>query len=429
MLDTQEVDSKTGYSNMDHQKQVIREFDIEAVRKDFPILDQEVNGHPLVYLDNAATTQKPRAVIDAISDYYCTYNSNVHRGAHSLSDRATQVFEEARQTVAKFIGSPSAKTIVWTRGTTEGINTVASTWGMANIKVGDTILVPELEHHSDIVPWQMVAKAKGAQVLPIPVLENGEIDLDAYESLLDNKVKLVAVNHVSNALGTINPVKKITELAHRAGAKVLVDGAQSVAHFPIDVTDVGCDFFVFSAHKLYGPTGIGVLWGKEELLNDMPPYQFGGEMIERVSFDGTTFNQLPYKFEAGTPNIAGAIGLAAAIDYVESFDRSVVAKHEASILEYAFECADQVSGLKRIGRAKDITGVLSFVIEGSHPSDIGVLLDQQGVAVRTGHHCAQPLMERFKIPGTARASFAMYNTRQDVNRLFEALEKVLQFLV
>lgn len=414
---------------LDHQKQLIREFDITSVRNDFPILDQEVNGHPLVYLDNAATTQKPRAVIDAITDYYCTYNSNVHRGAHSLSDRATQVFEESRHTVAKFIGSLSAKSIIWTRGTTEGINTVASTWGMANIKIGDTILVPELEHHSDIVPWQMLAKAKGAQVRPIPVNEMGEIDLEAYEALLDERVKLVAVNHVSNALGTINPVKAITKLAHKVGAKVLVDGAQSVAHFPVNVSEIGCDFFVFSAHKLYGPTGIGVLWGKEDLLNEMPPYQFGGEMIERVSFEGTTFNQLPYKFEAGTPNIAGAIGLAAAINYLESFDRSAVAKHEDAILRYAFECAEQVQGLKRIGRAKDITGVLSFVIEGSHPSDIGVLLDQQGVAVRTGHHCAQPLMERFSIPGTVRASFAMYNTRQDVNRLFEALEKVLQFLV
>lgn len=413
----------------DETAKVVRIFDVEAVRLDFPILDQEVNGHPLVYLDNAATTQKPNVVIDAISDYYRTINSNVHRGAHSLSDRATQVFEAARSTVARFIGSPSADQIIWTRGTTEGINLVAATWGRAQINSGDVILVPELEHHSNIVPWQMLAAERGAVVQAIPVTDIGEIDLVAFARLLDQRVKLVVMNHVSNALGTINPVAQIVEQSHAVGAKVLVDGAQSVAHFPVDVLALKCDFFVFSAHKLYGPTGIGALWGKRELLEEMPPYHFGGEMIEQVSFRGTTFNRLPYKFEAGTPDISGAVGLAAAVDYVTSFDRAVVAAHEQSLLHYAIECASQIKGLRRIGESPTATGVLGFVVAGTHPADIGVLLDQQGVAVRTGHHCAQPLMERFAVPGTVRASFAMYNTRHEVNRLFEALDKVMQFLV
>lgn len=404
-------------------------YNVESVKADFPILAQEVNGHPLVYLDNAATTQKPNAVIDSITDYYRSYNSNVHRGAHSLSDLATQKFEEARSTLASFINSPSSDQIIWTRGTTEGINLVASTWGRVNIKEGDKIIVSEMEHHSNIVPWQMLTTERHAELVALPVSDIGEIDLDAFEMLLDKNVKLIALNQVSNALGTINPVKKIIELAHKFGAKVLIDGAQAVAHFPVDVQDLDCDFYVFSGHKLYGPTGIGVLWGREEILNEMPPYHFGGEMIEKVSFAGTTFNRLPYKFEAGTPDICGAISLAAAVDYVMSFDRAEVEKHENALLAYAIEKSAEIPGLRRIGESKTATGVLSFVVEGTHPADIGMLLDQQGIAVRTGHHCTQPLMDRFDLPGTVRASFAMYNTKQDVDRLFEALKKVLEFLV
>lgn len=406
-----------------------RQFDIASVREDFPILRQEVNGHPLVYLDNAATTQKPNAVIDEISNYYRSYNSNVHRGAHHLSDKATSHFEAARERISKFVNSPKASQVIWTRGTTEAVNLVASSWGRANISSGDTILVPELEHHSNIVPWQTLAIEKGAQVKPIPVSDIGEIDLAAFDALLDDSVKLVVVNHVSNALGTINPIKEIIERAHSVDAKVLVDGAQAVAHFEVDVQVLDCDFYAFSGHKLYGPTGIGVLWGKESLLEAMPPYHFGGEMIESVSFSGTTFNRLPYKFEAGTPDIAGAIGLAAAVDYLCSFDRALVQKHEQDVLTYAIDLLSDISGLKRVGESSNCTGVFSFVITGTHPSDVGMLLDQQGVAVRTGHHCAQPLMERLALPGTVRASFAMYTSRQDIDKLYEALTKVLQFLV
>ncbi len=403
-------------------------FDVDAVRKDFPILDQQVNGHPLVYLDNAATTQKPNAVIDAISDYYRGYNSNVHRGAHALSDKATQAFENARRTVAAFINSPTPEQLIWTRGTTESINLVAATWGRTNIQRGDRILVSALEHHSNIVPWQLVAQEKGAEVVPVPVTSQGDIDLDLLNALLDEQVKMIVVGHVSNALGTVNPVAKIVERAHKVGAKILVDGAQAVAHWPVDVQSLGCDFYAFSGHKLFGPTGIGVLWGREELLNAMPPYQGGGEMIETVSFAGTTFNVLPYKFEAGTPDIAGAIGLAAAIDYLNGLDRAAAAAHEEAVLNYAVEKGNQFSGLKRIGQANAVAGVFSFLLEGSHPADVGMLLDQQGVAVRTGHHCAQPLMELYGIPGTVRASFSIYNTLADVDRLFEALEKVKAML-
>lgn len=406
-----------------------REFNVEEVRREFPILHQEVNGHPLVYLDNAATTQKPQQVIDTITDYYSRYNSNVHRGAHYLSDLATQKFEEARKTIAKFINSPSSDTIIWTRGTTESINLVASTWAKVNVQSGDRILVPELEHHSNIVPWQVLAEQNNAELCPIPVNTLGEIDLDRFDALLNERTKLVAVNHVSNALGTINPVEQMIAKAHAVGAKVLVDGAQAVAHLDVDVQALGCDFYAFSGHKIYGPTGMGVLWGKESILNEMPPFHFGGEMIETVSFSGTTYNRLPYKYEAGTPNVCGAVALASAIDYVNAFDRSVVEDHEREVLAYAIEQANDFNGLVRIGKSANVTGVLSFIVEGSHPADIGMLLDQQGVAVRTGHHCAQPLMERFSIPGTVRASFSMYNTKDDVDRLFEALHKVMQFLV
>ena len=403
-------------------------FDVEKVRADFPVLQQQVNGHPLVYLDNAATTQKPQAVIDALVHYYTHDNSNVHRGAHTLSDRATAKFEAARQTVARFINAESSDLIVWTRGTTEGINIVSACWGADNLAPGDRVLVPVLEHHSNIVPWQMIAEKTGATVVPVPVDESGVIDMQAFESLLDARVKMVAVNHVSNALGTVNPVQEIIALSHAAGARVLIDGAQAIAHWPVDVQALDCDFYVFSGHKLFGPTGIGVLYGKRELLERMAPYQGGGEMIETVSFTGTTYNQLPYKFEAGTPDIAGAIGLAAAIDYLNNLDRTALAAHEDALLAYATEKAKAVPGLKIIGMAPSKVAVLGFVLEGTHPSDVGMLLDQQGIAVRTGHHCAQPLMQQYGIPGTVRASFSFYNTFEDVDRLFAALEKVRNML-
>jgi cysteine desulfurase/selenocysteine lyase len=398
-------------------------FDAQSVRADFPILAQEINGQPLVYLDNAATTQKPASVIDAIADYYRHDNANVHRGVHTLSDRATQRFEQARERVSAFINSPASHQVIWTSGTTEAINLVAYSWARGNLRPGDRILVSWLEHHSNIVPWQMAAAAAGAEVVPIPVTDLGEVDLDAFRNLLDERVRLVAVNHVSNALGTVNPVADITRLAQAAGALVLIDGAQAVAHWPVDVQALGCDFYTFSAHKLFGPTGVGVLWGREALLDAMPPFLGGGEMIETVSFAGTTFNHLPFKFEAGTPNIAGVIGLAAAIDYVEGLDRAAAADHEAALLARTVEQATAIEGLRRIGSPAHAAGIFSFVLEGTHPSDIGMLLDQQGVAVRTGHHCAQPLMERYGIPGTVRASYSIYNTEDDVRRLIEGIEK------
>lgn len=399
-------------------------FDVETVRADFPILSRQVNGHPLVYLDNAATTQKPRAMIDAISDYYSRYNSNVHRGAHALSDEATRAFEGARETVASFINSPTPAQIIWTRGTTESINLVAATWGRSQLKTGDRILVSSLEHHSNIVPWQLIAEQTGAELVAVDVNEIGEIDLEALREKLDSRVKLVSISHVSNALGTVNPVKQIVDMAHEVGALVMIDGAQAVAHAPVDVRALGCDFYAFSAHKVFGPTGIGVLWGRKELLDTMPPYQGGGEMIETVSFAGTTFNALPYKFEAGTPDIAGAIGLAASINYLQQLDRAAAAQHEASLLEYCWQRAQDFKGLQRVGKARQIAGVFSFLLENTHPSDVGMMLDQQGIAVRTGHHCAQPLMAHLGIPGTVRASFALYNTKEDVDKLFAGLEKV-----
>lgn len=404
-------------------------FDAERVRADFPILHQEVNGHPLVYLDNAATTQKPRAVIQALVDYYEQDNSNVHRGAHALADRATQKFEAARVKVAEFINAPEARQVIWTRGTTESINLVAASWGRANLQAGDRVLVSAMEHHSNIVPWQLVAAEKGASVEPIPVTSDGTLDLAALESMLDERVKLVACGHVSNALGTVNPVADVVRLAHSAGALVLIDGAQAVSHWPVDVQALDCDFYTFSAHKLFGPTGLGVLYGKRELLEAMPPYQGGGEMIETVSFAGTTFNQLPYKFEAGTPDIAGVIAFGAAIDYLNQLDRAGAAAHEQALLAYAEERARATSGIRLVGTSAHKTSVMSFLLEGAHPNDVGMLLDQQGVAVRTGNHCAQPIMEQFGIPGTVRASLAFYNTRADIDRLFEALEKVRQFLI
>jgi cysteine desulfurase/selenocysteine lyase len=402
---------------------------INDIRAQFPALHQEVNGKPLVYLDNGATTQKPQCVIDALSDYYRLNNSNVHRGAHTLSDRATQQFEDARKTLQAFLNAKKSEEVVWTRGTTESINLVAATWGRQNIKAGDEILVTGMEHHSNIVPWQMLCEQTGATLRPIPVKDNGDLDMDAFTSMLNEKVKLVGVVHVSNALGTINPVADIIKMSHDVGAKVLVDGAQAVAHWDVDVQALDVDFYAFSGHKLFGPTGIGVLYGKEELLNAMPPYQGGGEMIEHCSFDGTTYNVLPFKFEAGTPNIAGAIGLAAAVSYLNGIDRAALEQHENALLVRANELADEIGGIRKIGTAPKKASVFSFLLDGSHPADVGTLLDQQGIAVRTGHHCAMPLMNQFKVPGTVRASFSFYNTMDDVERLFAGLEKAKMFLL
>lgn len=404
-------------------------FNIESLRAQFPILNQQVNGAPLVYLDSAATTQKPQCVIDAITDYYTGYNSNVHRGAHSLADKATIAFEAAREKVAKFLNSPKSEQVLWTRGTTEAINLVAHSWGNRNIKAGDVILVSALEHHANIVPWQILAEQKGAKVVPIPLTPKGDIDQNAFNDLLSNNVKLLAISHVSNALGTVNPVAEMVASAKAKGITTLVDGAQAVAHFKIDVQALGCDFYVFSGHKLFGPTGIGVLWGQEALLNAMPPYQGGGEMIDTVSFDGTTFNGLPFKFEAGTPHIEGVIGLGAAIDFVNSLDREAVAKHEADLMAYLINQAASFEGLQRIGQAEHQAGAFSFLLEGAHPSDVGMILDQQGIAVRTGHHCTQPLMSYLEIGGTVRASLSIYNTRDDIDRLFAGLQKAKLFLL
>jgi cysteine desulfurase/selenocysteine lyase len=398
-------------------------FDADKLRTDFPILQQQVNGHPLVYLDNAATTQKPEAVIEAISNYYRQDNANVHRGSHALSDRATARFEAARETTARFINSPQSCQVIWVRGVTEAVNLVAHSWGRANLQAGDKVLVSYLEHHSNIVPWQMVCAERGAEVVPIPVLDSGDIDMDALDALLDERVKLVAVNHISNALGTVNPVADIISKAHAVGAKVLIDGAQAVAHCTVDVQALDCDFYTFSGHKLFGPTGIGVLWGKKDLLEAMPPFLGGGEMIETVSFSGTTYNVLPFKFEAGTPDIAGVIGLAAAIDYLQNLDRAAAADHEAMLLDYTLTLAADIEGLRRIGNPKRVAGIFSFLLAGTHPSDLGMLLDQQGIAVRTGHHCAQPLMARYGLPGTVRASYTIYNTRADVDALFAGIRK------
>lgn len=402
-------------------------FDVAKVRADFPILAQQINGHPLVYLDNAATTQKPRQVIDAISHYYLHDNSNVHRGAHTISDRATAHFEHARKNVAQFINAASTREIIWTRGTTEGINLVANSFG-GQLKAGARVLVSAMEHHSNIVPWQMLAQRQGVTVEVIPVDEVGVLNLDAFHEMLDERVELVAVNHVSNALGSVNPVREIIQASQAVGAKTLIDGAQAIAHWPLDVQSLGCDFYVFSGHKLFGPTGIGVLYGKEALLETMPPYQGGGEMIETVSFAGTTYNQLPFKFEAGTPDIAGVIGLSAAIDYLNALDRQSAEQHEQSLLAVATERAESLEGVTVIGRSPVKTAILGFMVDGIHSSDLGMLLDQQGVAVRTGHHCAQPIMEQYQISGTVRASFSFYNTHEEIDRLFSALASARKLL-
>jgi cysteine desulfurase/selenocysteine lyase len=404
-------------------------FDIEQVRKDFPILDQHVNGAPLVYFDNAATTQKPQLVIDALNHYYTRDNANIHRGLHTLAERATTGYELTRKKLKDFLNAESTDQIIFTSGTTAGINLVAQTYGRANFSKGDIILVSNLEHHSNIVPWQMIAEEKGAEVQVIPVDEAGVLDMKAYVELLDtNRVKFVAVNHVSNAIGTINPIAYIIEQAHRVGAKVLIDGAQSVAHFDIDVQALDIDFLAFSAHKLFGPTGVGVLYGKRALLEAMPPYQGGGEMIKEVSFSGTTYNELPYKFEAGTPNIADVYAFGFALDYLKSLPKNAVWEQEKALLDYATEQLMQIDGLRIVGQAPEKIAVVSFVIDGVHPQDIGVLLDKFGVAIRTGHHCTQPLMARYELVGTCRASFAFYNTKSEIDLFVKALKRTITML-
>ncbi|MDI9244478.1 cysteine desulfurase [Marinobacter sp. CHS3-4] len=398
-------------------------FDVTAARRDFPILGQQINDKPLVYLDNGASAQKPIAVLDAMDRYYRQMHSNVHRGAHTLGDRATSAFEGARETVRAFVNAGSTEEIIWTRGTTEAINLVAN--GLAGrLKPGDEILVSQMEHHANIVPWQMIAERTGAKVVPVQITPEGELDLDSFNSLLGDKTKILALTHVSNVLGTINPVAALIEQVKARGVFTLIDGAQAVPHFQPDVQALGCDFYAFSSHKLFGPTGIGVLYGRKQLLEEMPPYQGGGEMIERVSFERTTWNVLPYKFEAGTPAVAEAVGLGAAIEYLNGFDRAAMEAAENRLLERANELVETVPGMEIIGTAKQKVPVMSFKIEGLHPSDIGTLLDQQGIAIRTGHHCAMPLMDFYGVPGTARASFAFYNTVEEVEQLFTALQKV-----
>ena len=399
-------------------------FDVEEVRRDFPILGEKVRGKPLVYLDNAATTQKPRVVIERLDGYYRTENANIHRGIHFLSERATQAYEEARATVARFLGAADAREIVFVRGTTEAINLVAQSYGRKFIGEGDEIVVSAMEHHSNIVPWQILREQVGAGLRVIPMNDHGELLVDEYERLFSDQTKLVAVTHLSNALGTINPVGEIIQIAHRRGVPVLVDGAQAAPHLRVDVREIDCDFYAFSGHKLYGPTGVGVLYGKASLLDAMPPYQGGGDMISSVTFEKTLYNVLPYKFEAGTPNIAGAIGLGAAIDYLSKVRLDLVAAHERELLAYATEAVSAIKGVRIIGTAREKAAVLSFVLDGVHAHDVGTILDQDGIAIRAGHHCAMPVMERFGVPATARASLGLYNTREEVDALVGAIEKV-----
>jgi cysteine desulfurase/selenocysteine lyase len=402
-------------------------IDVDRIRRDFPILHRPVRGgRTLVYLDNAATTQKPRQVIDRIVRYYSEENSNVHRGVHYLSEVATEAYENARTTVKKFIGARDEKEIVFTRGTTEGINLVAQAWGRKNVGAGDEVLITAIEHHSNIVPWQMLCDEKGARLLIAPVNEEGEIILEEFEKLLSPRTKIAAFGHASNALGTINPIRRMIAMTHAVGAVTLIDGAQGVPHIHVDVRDLDCDFYAFSAHKVYGPTGTGVLYGKEAILDAMPPWQGGGDMILSVSFEKTTYNALPYKFEAGTPNIAGVIGLAAALDYVNEIGIEAIAAHEQDLLHYATRRLLEIDGLRIIGTAAEKASVISFVLEGVHPHDIGTILDQEGIAIRTGHHCAQPLMLRFNVPATGRASFGMYNTRDEADALIDGLQKVIE---
>jgi cysteine desulfurase / selenocysteine lyase len=403
-----------------------RKFDVSRVREDFPILKTEVHGRPLVYLDNAATSQKPQAVLDALARYYAAENANVHRGVHYLSQLATREYEEARVKVKRFINAADAHEVIFTKGATEGINLVAASYGRRFLKEGDEVIISAMEHHANIVPWQLLCEQTGAVLRVIPMNDNGELLMDEFERMLNPRTKFVSVVYVSNALGTVNPVRRIIELAHAQDVPVLLDGAQSAPHLKVDVRELDCDFYVFSGHKLCAPTGTGVLYGKAHLLNSMPPYQSGGDMIASVTFEKTTFNTLPYKFEAGTPHIAGFIGLGAAVDYLEGVGMENIAAYEHELLEYATEVVGAIRGVKLIGTAREKASVLSFTVEGVHPHDIGTILDQEGVAVRAGHHCAQPVMQRFGVPATARASFAFYNTKEEVDALAEGIQRAIE---
>jgi cysteine desulfurase / selenocysteine lyase len=413
---------------MINQATIENELDVYAVRRQFPALSREVKGKPLVYFDNAATTQKPRVVIDALVNYYSNYNANIHRGIHTLAEEATAAFEATRDSVQLFINAPSREQVIFTGGTTEGINLVAQTWGRQNIQAGDEVLISAMEHHSNIVPWYILTQEKSASLKVIPVDDNGEIIMEEFEKLLTKKTKIVSIVHASNALGTINPVKKIITAAHAVGAIVVVDGAQSSVHLDIDVVDMDCDFFAFSSHKLYGPTGVGILYGKKHLLESMPVYQGGGEMIREVSYSAITYNDLPYKFEAGTPNIADAIAFKAALDFTTAQGKQKIRKHENELLEYGTEKLEEIPGLRIVGKARNKVSLISFVLDKIHPQDLGILLDNRGIAVRTGHHCAQPLMDRYCIPGTIRASFAMYNTKEEIDELVAGLQKAIKML-
>lgn len=410
--------------NQKHIKEYIGEKTVEDIRNDFPILSQKVNGKPLIYLDNGATTQKPLSVINAISDYYKEYNSNIHRGVHALSQFATDKYEESRGKIKDFIKAASIEEVIFVRGTTEAINLVADSYGRDNLKPGDDVIISTMEHHSNIVPWQMVCDGTGANLKVIPVDDDGVLILDEYEAMLSNNTKIVSVVHQSNTLGTINPVKEMTKMAHDKGAVVLIDGAQSAPHLNVDVQDINCDFFAFSGHKVCGPTGVGILYGKKDILENMKPYQGGGDMIRNVSFEHTTYNDLPYKFEAGTPNIAGGIGLGVAIDYLTNLGMDNIASYEKELLLYTREQLREMSGIRIIGQAEEFGGVVSFVMDCAHPHDIGTILDAEGVAIRTGHHCTQPLMDRFDIPATARASVSFYNTKADIDALIVAVDRV-----
>ncbi len=403
-------------------------FDVQAVRSEFPILEQEVRGKPLVYLDNAATTQKPRAVIDALTNYYTTTNANVHRGVHMLSQKATDAFESGREAVRSYLNARDDREVIFTRGTTEAINLVAHGVGRKRLEPGDEIIISAMEHHSNIVPWQMVCEETGAKLRVIPMTDDGELLLEEYARMLNPRTRLVSVVYVSNSLGTVNPVREITAMAHQAGALVMLDGAQAVQHLPVDVQELDCDFFAFSGHKLYGPTGIGALWGRQELLEDMAPYQGGGEMIRTVTFEKTTYNALPARFEAGTPDIAGVVGLEAAVNWVADVGLDNIAAHEADLVDYAAKSLSFNRRVRLIGEAKERASVVSFVMEAAHPHDIGTILDSEGIAVRTGHHCTQPVMDRLGIAATARASFAVYNTREEVDALVSGVNKVAEVL-
>ena len=401
-----------------------RPFDVQRIREEFPILRSRVHGKPLVYLDSAATAQKPRAVIEAMERFYLEDNANVHRGVHALSERATEAYEGARAKVARFLGAADPREIVFVRGTTEALNLVAWTFGRMRVGPGDEVLITEMEHHSNIVPWQMLCQEKGARLVAAPVDDAGELRLDELERRIGPRTRLLAVAHVSNALGTVNPVKRIAEMAHARGVPVLVDGAQGVPHLPVDVRDLGCDFYAFSGHKLYGPTGIGVLWGRAEHLEAMPPWQGGGDMILSVSFEKTTYNRIPWKFEAGTPDMAGAVGLGAAIDWLSAIDRPGAIAHEQALLAHATEALGRIPGLRLVGTARHKAGVVSFLLGDVHPHDIGTVLDREGIAIRTGHHCAQPLMQRLGVAATARASLGLYNTLEEIDALVKGLGRV-----